>query len=75
MPDVTQRLLDTASVWASAQAAALPDHARWAVTRRLDLTGFDACVAVDLRSGIVRLFVAGPDGPEAQVAMPAEAAE
>ena len=74
-PDLTQRLLTAASEWAAAQAAALPDGAKWAVTRRIDLEGFDLAVAVDLRSGVVRLFTAGEGGPELQAAMQTEAAE
>ena len=75
--DPTQRLLTAAAEWAASQSAALPDHARWAVSRRFNLQGFDAVVAILLQHGLIRLFTAGDDGePELAATMSAvEAAE
>ena len=76
-PDPTQRLLTAASEWAVAQVTALPDGARWAVTKRLDLEGWDVVLAISLQHGIARVFVPGDSGePELAATMQAgEAAE
>ena len=74
--DLTRELLTVATRWAAEQAAALPDHARWAVTKRLDLEGWDVVLAISLQHGVARVFIAGDDGqPELAAAMQAEAAE
>ena len=72
--DPTQRLPDAASVWASTQAAALPDHARWSVGRRLELDGWDVVLAISLQHGVARVFVPG-DGGEPELAATMRAVE
>ena len=74
MQDVTRQLLDAASAWASAQAAALPDGARWAVIKRLDLEGWDVVLAISLQRGVARVFVPG-DGGEPELAATMRAVE